>query len=417
MKIGLTGIRRALVASGLLLATGFGLAACDDEDTGGTKTAAGAAAPSVTVAGVTTREISSVYSFVGKVQAVDSIDIIPRVQGFLAKRNVADGAFVKQGELLFEVEPDQYEADLAAAKAAAAQKQAELALAEIELDRDTKLLKSNTIAQAQYDATLAKRNATQAQLEAANAQIDLAQLNLDYTTIHAPFDGRIGNIPVSVGDTVGPGVTLTRLVSLSPIDVAFSLSEGIYISLLEHLGTEAIGTRDSSTSPPVQLILPNRSQFSETGRVDFIDNAIDPATGTIGMRARFDNSDILLAPGIFVTVQIAQSTAQDHLVIPQAAVQRDQKGSFVLVVGAEGTVAQRYVDLGNPDGTDFIVNSGLQDGESVIVEGLQRVRPGVAVNAVEASPPPAGAEAAGDTEATGDTGDTAAPETAPAEGN
>ena len=135
------------------------------------------------------------------------------------------------------------------------------------------------------------------------------------------------------------------------------------------------------------------------------------------MRARFENSDILLAPGIYVTVQIAQSQSQDQLVIPQAAVQRDQKGSFVLVVGAEGTVAQRYVELGNPDGTDFVVKSGLQDGESVIVEGLQRVRPGVAVNAVEASPPPPGAEAGAAAATPEATGDAAATDTAPAEGN
>lgn len=362
------------------------LAACDDEDeTSGQ--AGGAAAPSVTVAGVTSREITSVYSFVGRVTAVDSIDIVPRVQGFLMAPDVTDGAWVSQGELLFEIEPDEFEADLAAAKAAAAQQQAELALAEIELDRNTKLLQSNTVAQAQYDAALAQRDATKASLEAANARISLAQLNVDYTRIHAPFAGRIGDIRVSEGDTVGPGVTLTRLVSLAPIEVSFSLSEGTYISLVAEYGADALGTSDPSRSPPIRLLLPNGETYGETGAIIFVNNVVDPQTGTISMRARFDNAGRELAPGIYVTVEVEEEAAVTHLVVPQAAVQRDQRGSFVLVVGSEGTVEQRYVDLGATDGTDFIVESGLQQGESVITEGLQRVRPGVPVNAVAAAGP------------------------------
>jgi membrane fusion protein, multidrug efflux system len=255
------------------------LAGCDDEEEAGAGTSAAPAAPSVTVAGVASRQITSVYSFVGRVSAVDSIDIVP----------------------------DEFEADLAAAKAAAAQQQAQLALAEIDLDRNTKLLQSNTIARAQYHASLAQRDATNAQLEAASAQIKLAQLNLDYTRIHAPFAGRIGKIEVSEGDTVGPGVTLTRLVSLSPIDASFSISEGPYMTVVEQIGADALGTHDLSKSPPIRLILPNGKPYGETGAIVLVNNAIDPQTGTISMRARFDNAGRELAPGIYVTVEVEQS--------------------------------------------------------------------------------------------------------------
>ncbi|WP_424933845.1 efflux RND transporter periplasmic adaptor subunit [Amaricoccus macauensis] len=367
----------------LLLFALTAIAGCDDEQSDAEGGGA-AAAPSVTVAGISSREITSVFSFVGRVRAVDSIDLVPRVQGFLKAPAVTDGSWVKQGDLLFEIEPEEFEADLTAAQAAAAQQEAELALAEIELERNTKLLQSNTVAQAQYDASLAQRDATKASLEAANAQISLAQLNLDYTKIHAPFSGRIGEIQVSEGDTVGPGVTLTRLVSLSPIEVSFSLSESTYLDILQHIGTETLGTHDGPESTPIKLILPNGNAYGEIGKIIFVNNTVDPQTGTITVRARFDNADNLLAPGIYVAVEVEQEAPVSRLVVPQAAVQRDQRGSFVLVVGSEGTVEQRYVEIGPTDGTDFILRSGLQEGESVITEGLQRVRPGVPVNAVVA---------------------------------
>lgn len=365
--------------------SGFVLSSCDDpkDQTG----EAEPAAPGVTVAGVAMREITETVRFVGKVEPVDEAEIISRVNGFLVERDVPDGSTVEKGELLFAIEPDEFEANLAAAQADRAQTEANLALAEIELERSTQLLASDTIAQSRYDADLSSRDAVAAQLKAAEAQVRLAELNLSYTKISAPFSGRIGRIAFSTGDIVGPGGgALATLVSLSPVYVTFSISEGTYLTLVQQYGSD-LRVEEGREALPVRLLLPNQTEFGEVGKVVFIDNRIDPATGTIAMRAQFDNADALLAPGIFVTVQIEGAAPVEKLAFPQAAVQRDQRGSFVLVVNPEGMVEQRYVELGGLDGIFQIVDSGVQEGENVITEGLQRVRNGVAVNAVPAETP------------------------------
>ena len=214
-----------------------------------------------------------------------------------------------------------------------------------------------------------------------------AELDLSYTEIAAPFAGRIGRIAFAEGDVVGPGKgALATLVRLQPIDVEFSISEAAYLRIMRRLGGESGDIWKSISpedSPTVSLIMPGGDRFAETGRIEFIDNQVDPQTGTIAMRARFENARGLLAPGVYVTVEIESREAVRRLTVPQSAVQRDQKGDFVLVVGSDGLVKQRHVTLGREVGTTFIVEEGVQAGESVITEGLQRVRPGVPVQTVE----------------------------------
>ncbi len=172
---------------------------------------------------------------------------------------------------------------------------------------------------------------------------------------------------------------------VSPVYVGFSLSEGEYLSAVERLGGDISKALNPENSPPVRLRLPNGEVFDETGWLVFVDNKVDPATGTIALRAQFDNARGFLVPGTFVNVEIDSKQAATKLLVPQAAVQRDQKGDFVLVVGADGLVEQRHITTGQQVETDFVVEDGLQEGESVIVEGLQRVRPGVPVKAIGAA--------------------------------
>jgi len=280
--------------------------------------------------------------------------------------------------------------NFAAAKARAVadleQSEANLALAEIEIERDTKLLASATIAQSRYDATKATREAQAAIVEAKRADLRQAELNLTYIEITATFDGRIGKTHFSVGDVVGPASgPLASLVRVSPVYVGFSLSEGEYLSAVERLGGDVSKLLNPESSPPIRLRLPNGELFDETGWLVFVDNRVDPATGTIALRAQFENADGFLVPGIFVNVELESRETSAKLLVPQAAVQRDQKGNFVLVVGADGLVEQRHITTGQQVETDFVVEDGLQEGESVIVEGLQRVRPGVPVKAIGAT--------------------------------
>jgi len=370
-----------IIAAALLL----GLSACDDAPDNKAD-AAKTEPPTVSVAGVSSKEIVHTSEFIGSVEAVDDVDLIARVEGFLQETLVEDGASIAAGDVLFRIESENFAAAKARAVADLEQSKANLALAEIEIERDTKLLASATIAQSRFDATKATRDAEAAIVEAKRADLRQAELNLTYTEIIAPFDGRIGKTRFSVGDVVGPASgPLASLVRVSPVYVGFSLSEGEFLSAVERLGGDVSKALSPENSPPIRLRLPNGKLFDETGWLVFVDNKIDTATGTIALRAQFDNAHGFLVPGIFVNVEIESKEASTKLLVPQAAVQRDQKGDFVLVVGADGLVEQRHITTGQQVETDFVVEDGLQEGESVIVEGLQRVRPGVPVKAISAT--------------------------------
>ena len=363
----------------------LGLSACDDADNKAAD-APKPEPPTVSVAGVISKEIVRTSAFIGTAEAVNDVDLIARVEGFLQEMLVEDGAQVSAGDVLFRIEAEKFAAAKAGALADLAQSEANLALAAIDLERDTKLLASETIAQSRFDATKAANDAQTAIVEAMRANLRLAELNLTYTEIAAPFEGRIGKTNFSVGDVVGPsGGPLTSLVQVSPVYVSFSLSEREFFDAIARTDGQARKALNRENSPPVRLNLPNDEAFDETGWLVFADNKVDPATGTIALRAQFDNARGFLVPGTFVNVEIDSKQATTRLLVPQAAVQRDQKGDFVLVVGTDGLVEQRHITAGQQVETDFIVEDGLQEGESVIVEGLQRVRPGVPVKTISAT--------------------------------
>lgn len=363
------------------------LAACDEGDSAKDGSAE-PVAPVVTVVGITSKDVTRTSKFIGTVEPVDDVALIARVEGFLEEVMVKDGSTVKSGQELFRIEPEKFVAAEARATAGVAQAQANLALAEIELERDTKLLASDTIAQSRFDSTIATRDAEVAIVDSKSADLDLAKLDVTYTTIKAPFEGRIGKVDYSVGDLVGPGNgPLATLIRVSPIYVSFSVSERDYIDAVKRLGDPAANNLTRESSPPIRIVLPNGDEFDETGWLVFVDNNVDPTTGTLTLRAQFENESGLLVPGTFVNVEVDAKEAVRELMVPQSAIQRDQRGDFVLLVNAEGMVEVRYVVTGPQVETDLVVSEGLQEGESVIVEGLQRVRPGVPVTTTTASQP------------------------------
>jgi len=337
-------------------------------------------APSVTVAAAQMQDLTDGTGFVGRAEAIDRVDLVTRVTGFLREALVADGATVEAGDVLFRIEPDQYEAVVAAREADVTRAEANLELAGIELERRRELVARDATPQSQLDIARAEAASAEANLRAAQAALRQAQLDLGYTEITAPFDGRVGRIQRSVGELVGPGTgTLTTLVREQPIFVSFSVSEGVVATLQQQLIEAGASANDPPGDRPVFVDLPNGTRLGETGRIDFIGNAINPATGTLPVRARFPNENALLIDGGFVSVRIEDPEPTPRLTVPQAAMQRDQRGDFVLVVSDQNMVEQRYVTTGRQTGTDIVVDDGLSEGEQVIVEGLQRVRPGVPV--------------------------------------
>ena len=333
--------------------------------------------PAVIVAPVISKSISESVEFIGQTEAFQLVDLRARVTGFLVKRNFEEGADVKTGDLLFSIDQAEYKAKREAAEAAVERVEATIRETDRQLARYAELERRGTASVAKLDEAKARAGEAKADLAAAKAELEEAEINLGYTQIKSPIDGRVGRSTIDVGNLVGPdsGV-LSTVVTLDPVHVTFAVSEREYLNYQKRLRSG-----EAETYTP-RIRLANGDLYKEDGKIDFVDNKVDPTTGTLQLRASFPNPDKTILPGQFVNVVLVSEEPQDRIVVPQAAVQENQAGPFVLVVTGDNKVEARTIATGQRFGPDIVVKEGLKPGEQIIVEGIQKVRPGGKVQAV-----------------------------------
>ncbi|HEY5208439.1 MAG TPA: efflux RND transporter periplasmic adaptor subunit [Stellaceae bacterium] len=333
-------------------------------------------APSVLVSPVASREVTDTSDFVGRVTAINKVDIVARVPGYIEARQFTEGHLVKKGDLLFRIEQDTYKAQVAQQRANLAKAKAVEINAAQQLSRGRALLPKDYVPRATVDQQTAAQGAAQADIMEAQAALDQAQINLGYTEIRAPIDGRIGIARFTVGNLVGPATgSLATIVSIDPIYVLFQASERDVLDFKRRLLAD--GPANGHVS--VRIRLPDGTPYATPGAANFLDIQADPSTDTVAVRAELPNPQGLLVPSGIVGVQIQRGAPRTALLVPQSAVQLDQAGSYVLTVDDQNKVEERRVTLGAEQGSAIIVASGLKAGERVIVEGIQKVRPGLTV--------------------------------------
>ncbi|NMG75221.1 efflux RND transporter periplasmic adaptor subunit [Aromatoleum diolicum] len=335
----------------------------------------------VSVATVALREVATWDEFSGRLEAVERVDIRSRVAGTVQAVHFREGGLVKAGELLITIDPAPYaaEADRAAAQVAAAQ--ARVAFTTSEHDRAQRLWEQRAIAERELEERANARRAAEAELRAAQAALQSARLNLGYTQVRAPVSGRAGRLDVTVGNLVaaGPGApVLTTLVSVSPIYASFEADEQIVTRALQGL-RDANGKAARLDSIPVQMGTAATPELPFAGHLQLVDNQVDPRSGTVRVRAVFDNPDGSLMPGQFAKLRMGRTANAPAVLIDERAVGTDQSRKFVLVVDADSKAEYREVTLGGAAEGLRIVTAGLQAGERIVVNGLQRVRPGALV--------------------------------------
>lgn len=361
----------------LLLISFFGLAGCREKEP--------PKPPEVTVVEVVEDEINEIWTLVGQTVSDPKVELLARVGGFLEKRDFQEGAFVKKDALLFQIEKDQYKAYVERAEAEVAIKEAVLKNATITYNRNKYLREKDSISQADLDKATADKDSAIGERDAAKAQLQEAKLNLSYTDIKAPFDGRIGLAKYNVGNMVGPNSgVLAEVVALNPMRVEFSVIESAFLRAQQEALKNKVPLEKLLADLDIKLILSNGTEYDKTGKIYFWNNAVSSSTGTILMRANFDNPDFILNPGQYVKVQVQSSVPQKGLVMPQAAIQSALGGKFVMVVDKDNTIKTKDVKLGYQFGSTIVVKEGLEAGDRVITQGIQKVRFGMKVTPIVA---------------------------------
>ena len=341
--------------------------------------------PNVTVSKPVIEEVMEWDEYTGRLEAVDTVDVRARVSGYLESIHFKDGQTVKKGDLLFVIDPRPYQAELDRARAELRLAQARLSLAENDLKRAKHLLSARAISEEEADTRASDEQVAQATVEQAQADVNAAELNVEFTQVRAPISGLISRKNVTEGNLINGGTggtLLTTIVSLDPIYCYFEADEQSY---LRYTNLEQEGMKpDSRTGEnPAYMELSNETGYPHKGYIDFIDNRLDPNTGTIRGRGVFPNPDNTLTPGLFARMKIAGSGQYKALPVPDEAVGSDQSQKFVLVVDPEGTVEYRQVTLGPRVNGLRVIRQGVGPEDRIIVNGLQRAMPGMKVNPVE----------------------------------
>jgi len=345
-------------------------------------------APQVTVARVISRTVTDSQTFSGRFEAVNHVDIRPRVSGYISSVNFVDGAVVKQGQVLFVIDPRPYQADYQRAVADLDQARAQAALARSEQTRAVNLFAAHAISKDEYDTRTANARQSAANVEAAKAAVDSAALNLTFTRVTAPITGRVSRAIVTDGNLVTNGQTLlTTVVSLSPIYVQFNADEQAYLAFEKYAASN--GRKDAPTSArtrqdglgnAVYVGLADENGYPHQGQLIFMDNSLDSQTGTIYARALLSNADGHFVPGLFARVKLIGNDSYPAVLINDSAVGTDQTMRYVLLVHPDNKVEYRPVELGPLVDGLRVIRSGLKPGDTIVVNGLMRVRPGMQVN-------------------------------------
>jgi RND family efflux transporter MFP subunit len=344
--------------------------------------------PKVTVVNPAQQDVTRYFEATGNTAAVNSVQLVARVQGFVQAIGYSDGQFVKKGTSLFTIEPEPYKLKVDAAKAAVTSAQATLTQAQAEYDRQAALVQKQVSTQANYDKALAQRDSSQADLQSAQANEQQAEINLGYTDVTAPFDGVVTARQVSIGELVGassPPTVLATIVQLDPIWVNFNASERDVLQVRANLAKTGRTTADL-IGLPAEVALQTETDYPHVGKLDYVAPMVDPSTGTLAARVSLANAERVLLPGYFVRVRVPSKPAP-ALLVPDVALGSDQGGRYVLVVNKDSVVEQRKVEAGQLVGDLRVIDSGLTKDDRVVVGGIMRAIPGQAVDAAPGSAP------------------------------
>lgn len=334
--------------------------------------------PAVVVEQVREQPVGTRAEFLARVETIEAVDVRARVQGFLEEVTFTAGQQVEAGDVLFRIQRDQFEAEMASARAQAARAEANRTEARDTLARTRELRQRGTAPQAALDAAVAAHAMAEAEVAAAEAAIRSAGIGLGYTEITAPIAGRIGRALITRGNVVGPeSGPLARIVQLDPVRVVFSLSEGEVVRWRQARLRGAPRTDAAGFAFTVRL--PDGSEYPHAGTIDFIESEVDPSTGTIPVRVSFANPENLLVPGQNVTLRAAEEDPPIVPVVRQSAVLQDRQGRYVYVLEDDNTVSRRDIETDARVAEGWAVTSGLEAGETVVIQGVQRLRPGVSV--------------------------------------